>query len=284
MAKAKNIIIRDKNKLEKKIRQMKKGGTELLHVISDFDKTLTRVTSKKAGASTSYDPLERDIGSEEFIRKAKEMLKYYYPIEISPLLQMGYKKRKMDEWWEKYFELAVKHGMSKAIIQQAIDKYNLYLRRGARELFSSLKKNNIPFLVFSAGVGNLIEKHLKDKGLLSANVHIVSNFFIFNKKGAAVGYSRPLVHVFNKNEGLIRISAYKKQIKKRKNVILLGDSLGDLTMADGMKHECIVKIGFYNHKHDKQRMSKYKKGYDVIITGNKDMLYVNKMLKEIIKA
>ena len=64
-----------------------------------------------------------------------------------------------------------------------------------------------------------------------------------------VGFHDELIHSFNKNESAIHKSDYFDKLKMRENAILLGDSLGDLRMADGAQHcKNILKIGFLNDK------------------------------------
>ena len=55
--------------------------------------------------------------------------------------------------------------------------------------------------------------------------------------------------MFNKHDGALRNTEYFKQVKDNCNIVLLGDSLGDLNMADGVPNvENILKIGFLNDK------------------------------------
>ena len=66
------------------------------------------------------------------------------------------------------------------------------------------------------------------------------------------GFVGELIHSFNKNESAIHESDYFKELNHRENVILLGDSLGDLNMAEGAKDaKHILKIGFLNDHNDK---------------------------------
>lgn len=68
-------------------------------------------------------------------------------------------------------------------------------------------------------------------------------------QGILKGFKGELIHVYNKHDGALRNSEYFKQIKEYSNIILLGDSLGDLSMADGVNNaENILKIGFLNDK------------------------------------
>lgn len=55
--------------------------------------------------------------------------------------------------------------------------------------------------------------------------------------------------MYNKHDGALRNTEYFKQLKEYCNIILMGDSLGDLSMADGAPSvEHILKIGFLNDK------------------------------------
>ena len=72
----------------------------------------------------------------------------------------------------------------------------------------------------------------------------------------------------------------RKELEHRKNVLLLGDSLGDLQMTDGFDYENLIKIGFLNYQ-DEEKLEDYKKVYDVVILNDGAMSYVNGLLKKI---
>ena len=46
----------------------------------------------------------------------------------------------------------------------------------------------LPVLIFSAGVANVLEVFLKQKGVLTNNIHIVSNRMVFDKDGVICGF------------------------------------------------------------------------------------------------
>ncbi len=73
-----------------------------------------------------------------------------------------------------------------------------------------------------------------------------------------------------------------KKLKDRKNVILLGDSLGDLEMIKGFDYVNLIRMGFLNYQ-DEENLEDYKKAYDVVILNDSSMDYVNGLLKKIIK-
>lgn len=69
------------------------------------------------------------------------------------------------------------------------------------------------------------------------------------RQGIIKGFKGELIHVYNKHDGALRNTDYFKQLKDNSNIILLGDSLGDLNMADGVPNvENLLKIGFLNDK------------------------------------
>ena len=68
-------------------------------------------------------------------------------------------------------------------------------------------------------------------------------------QGKLVGFKGDMIHIFNKNEGAIHRSDYFLDLAHRENILLLGDSMGDLRMADGAtNNKNLLKIGFLNDK------------------------------------
>ena len=124
-------------------------------------------------------------------------------------------------------------------------------------------------------------EYLKTEKILTENVHVISNFLVFDKNGKATGYLTPFIHSLNKNEVPIKDSPYYPIVKQRKNVLLLGDTLEDLKMTEGLKHDCIITVAFLNEKI-KENLEAFKEAYDVVILNDGPMDYVNKLLKEIL--
>ncbi|MBW2992324.1 HAD-IE family hydrolase [Candidatus Woesearchaeota archaeon] len=274
-----NIHIEDKEKLKKKINKFKKDN---FHVVADFDKTLTKAFIKGKKVFSSYSILREDkYLTSEYPSNAYALFNKYHPFEIDPNIPFEEKYSKMNEWWTLHWKLMVDSGMSKDVIKDIINKKKLEFRPGAAEFLDFLSKNNIPVLIFSSGLGNLIKEFLKSNNKLTDNVHVVSNFFVFDKNGKATGYKTPLIHVFNKNEFDIKDSPYYNQIKHRKNVLLLGDQLGDLRMSEGLEHNCIIKIGFLNENIE-ENFKEFTKSFDVVMINDSPMDEINKLIKEII--
>lgn len=73
-------------------------------------------------------------------------------------------------------------------------------------------------------------------------------------QGVLRAFKGELIHIYNKREGALLNTGHFEELRTRPNVLLLGDSLGDLTMADGVQDmENILKIGFLNDKVNKKK-------------------------------
>lgn len=95
--------------------------------------------------------------------------------------------------------------------------------------------------------------------------HIVSNFLEFDDDGKLLAFSKKLIHSFNKNEHEIHDSSYYQSILNRPNVILLGDTLGDVGMIGGMKNlKQVLNIGFLN-RSTPAKLDAYRSIFDIVI-------------------
>jgi cytosolic 5'-nucleotidase 3 len=283
-----NIYIKNKKELEDKILILKQDGIKNIHIISDFDRTMTKAffnsnknqsTNKKV--NTSFSKI-RDGGylSPEYKKRAYELFDIYYPIEQDPKISLAVKMKKMDEWWNKHLQLMIDSGLNKKILHEVANNGELLPREGLFKLMDLLKKNKVPLLILSAGLGDVIKEYLNSVNKLSENVHLISNFYEFNEQNKVIGYKTKPIHSFNKNEIEVKGHKYYHEIKERKNVLLLGDSISDVNMADGLKHNCVIKIGFLND-NIYQNIEEYSNAYDVLILNDGNMDYIINLINKI---
>ena len=130
---------------------------------------------------------------------------------------------------------------------------------------------------------------------MQPNMHVVSNFLKYDKEGNILGMKNQLdeiIHVYNKNDkSLNRLGSsgdFVASVASRRNVILVGDSLGDCNMADGVHDPAaILKIGFLNHSVDtdagKVRLEKYLDAFDIVLVDDQTMNVVNAIAQAIDK-
>jgi len=87
--------------------------------------------------------------------------------------------------------------------------------------------------------------------------------------------------VFNKGEIALKGLPVMKKLEDRVNVILLGDSLGDIQMTEGFNYKNIIRVGFYNYE-DEEKLDDFKDSYDIVILKDGNMDFVNNLFQEII--
>ncbi|CAG8726654.1 5814_t:CDS:2, partial [Dentiscutata erythropus] len=157
-------------------------------------------------------------------------------------------------------------------VKDMVTETPVELRPGLDVLIRKCKDNNIPFLIFSAGIANVIEEVLTTRNLYHRNnMHIISNQMGFNSEtGICDHFKVPLIHIFNKSEIIIKNSPYYTTIKNRGNVILLGDSIGDIHMADGIQHNICLTVGFLNHNVE-DYINTYLETFDIVVVDDGPM-------------
>lgn len=280
----KNILISNPTKLEDLKKSISEDRTEKLYVLADFDRTLTNsfVDGEKVPSLIS---ILRDGNylTSDYVQKAHDLYNKYYPIEIDPNIPIKEKKKAMNEWWTTHFDLLIKSGLDKKDIEDVVRSKKIKFRNGFSDFINILKENNIPLIIMSScGLGsNAISMCLKQEGELYDNIHIISNLCEWDENGQAISFKKPIIHVMNKDETVIQNFPAFEIIKNRKNVLLLGDSLGDIGMVEGLDYNHLIKIGFLDENVEKN-LESFKANYDVLILNDSSMDYINELLREII--
>lgn len=281
----KNVIIIHEKNLERKKKAILEQGKEKIHFLSDFDRTITYGLDKEGKITTTVISQLRnnpEYLGQDYFDEAHRLFDIYHPIEINPKISLAEKKKKMQEWWMKHFDLIAQVGLTKKLIERVVREKPLKFRKGSLEFLNFLNKNNIPIIFMSAAPGDMLIEYLKQSSLLLPNVYVISSFYEWDKKGKALRIKEPIVHSMNKDETLIREFPVYSKIKNRKNVLLLGDNVEDIGMIEGFDYENLIKIGFLNENVN-ENLSEFKKNYDIVLLGDLGMDYINKLLKEIVK-
>ena len=156
----------------------------------------------------------------------------------------------------------------------------IILRDGYKKWVDFLEEYNVPLLIFSAGIADVIEGILQNLEYKNTNVKILSNKMKFDENtNKLIGFNENLIHTFNK--GLVAFEDLEKIIDmERKNIILVGDSEGDVKMADGIDANVVFKIGFLNQNVEKL-LDKYLEIYDIVLLNDPDMKFVDMFTKKV---
>ncbi|KAK9535355.1 hypothetical protein VZT92_007739 [Zoarces viviparus] len=275
-----SVCMRDPQRVQEILEAMLKAGSNTVQVISDFDMTLTRFAYNGKRCPTCHNILDNcKLISNDCKEELKELLNTYYPIEIDSSRSIADKLPLMVEWWTKAHELLVQQKIKKDLLAIVVRDSDARLRDGYQLLFDHLYEHKIPLLIFSAGIGDILEEVIRQAGVFHPNVKVISNYMDFDESGVLRAFKGELIHIYNKREGALLNTDHFQELRTRTNVLLLGDSLGDLTMADGVQDmENILKIGFLNDKVDERKQS-YLDSYDIVLVKDETLEVPNAIMR-----
>ncbi|KAM9716914.1 7-methylguanosine phosphate-specific 5'-nucleotidase-like [Menidia menidia] len=275
-----SVLMKERRRVEDTLHTMQQSGAGALQVISDFDMTLTRFAHNGKRVATTHNILDnRLLINEDCTKKMKELLNTYYPIEIDASRSAEEKLPLMVEWWTKVHELLIQQRIRKDFLAQAVKESSAMLRDGHKVFFDQLAEHQVPLLIFSAGIGDVLEEVIRQNDVFHPNVHIISNYMDFDHTGVLRAFKGQLIHTYNKREGALSQAAGLKQLQGRPNILLLGDSLGDLTMADGVPEpQNILTVGFLNDKVEERKES-YFNSFDIVLVKDETMDIPNAILR-----
>ncbi len=274
-----NVIIVNEENFKNKKENIKSSGVDSFQIVSDFDRTLTKAFVDGKKSNTSFAQIrEGNVLPKEYEDKANALFNKYYPIEINPRIPKEEKKYVMTEWFRAHLQLMVDYKLNKNIIEE-IARKKVVPREGFEDLLKFSSSHKIPFVILSSGVGDIIREFLFHKKLFSDNVHLISNLFEW-KDGIAVLVREPVIASFNKSSFEVTDKEFLKTLENRINVLVLGDAISDLEMIKPEKFDNVLSIGFVN-MFVEEHLEEYKKHFDVLITNDGSLDFVNQLLKDL---
>jgi len=256
-----------------KINRIKNAGKDKLHLVLDFDRTLTPGRNAQGQEFTTWQMLHRHLPASLRI-EATRLYEKYRPFEIAGRMTVA----DAVAWWTSRLDLDIQSGLKWSDLAREI-KENMPARPGAKEIFDVCARKGIPTIIISAGLKDVIELwcqkfEIKPTLVLSTNLR-------FDVKGYVCGWDKDsLIHILNKHEkghqelGTIRQS--------RPNTILVGDSFDDAAMVEG--EDDVLRIFIDDGRADDRRAQDFHKTvfktFDLIIPG-KSLLPLVKIIKYI---
>lgn len=267
-----NIRCRDTAEVTQKICEMKKDGYSALQILADFDYTISHFRFEKEKMSSSFGALEKYSGmSEEFRAKTLALYNHFYPQEVDPNIPAEVKVGLMTEWFTKSAGCIISEGVSKETVKNAADTSKVKLR-GKFDVFAeTLKKEEVPLLVFSAGVGQVIERVFSNAKISPDNIKLIANMLEFNSENNAEQFRPPLITTGNKSTVAAQEKEYFNSHIDRVNSILLGDNIEDIQMSACVRNysKNVLTVGFLNDRVE-DRLDLYKSTFDVVILNDPD--------------
>jgi len=244
-----------------------------LLVIADFDATIT------TGDSIQCHDM---LGFSELMTPA-------FRREFAPLLDWA-TNPDVDgvAWWDKAHELMIKHGQPpRHLIPRMVRETRMEPRPGALKLLARLAVLQVPLLIVSAGLSDVIEEFLRQHDALTENITVCSNRLNYGADSApqSVAPSPPITS-FTKDTAYRASSAFFRQHSRRSTLIVIGDSCSDIDAATNVPHEHGISIGFLNGKEiGTEASSKHLQTYDALVLAHDGSLApVDELVDEIART
>merc|ERR1719446_1643120 len=229
-----------------------------LIVIADFDATLTTGNSDQCHDLVGFSPLMAPAFRDEF----------------APLLDWQ-SNAAIDgvEWWHTAHSLMVKHGMpNRSILSRLVRTSKMEPRPGLLKLLAKLAALQVPLLIVSAGLSDIIEEFLRQHGALTENITVCSNRLNYGADSVPHSTSPdPPITSFTKSTAYHASKAFFKQHAERSTVLVLGDSTTVIDSALNVPYAHLLTVGFLNGKRAAEAVA-HAQAYDALVLGNKGSL------------
>ncbi|KAM3968204.1 7-methylguanosine phosphate-specific 5'-nucleotidase-like [Aphomia sociella] len=273
--KKENVIIQNEKNVLEKINKMISQTYKKLHIVADFDYTLTKPFDDKGGKiPTSFDLFTACPSvPDKYKKEHKDLENIYLPIEIDGKISDDEKSESMSQWFEKVYALIksdIEVFPSKELLELA-DKS--YFRSGVEDLVNWCEEKQVPVLVFSAGMGEAVKALMEKANFLRENVKIVANLCALDDNGKVIGLEDNfLIHTHNKREAI-----EKKNIGEMQSVLLMGDNAKDASMV---RDDCetVIKIGFLSRNIENNK-EEFLKTFDIVLVSDITMDVPNALLR-----
>ncbi len=229
---------------------------ENFYILIDFDRTLTKGNSISGWRVLYYSGLLGD----DFTKRYDEI------------------HDKHHETWEDRFKLYIdllrEKGFSKEIVKEAVKNTDLELRNGAKEFLTKMYNLNIPVIIISCSLKNVIKEYLEFNNCYYNNIFIYSNYYDIEDNGKNDIYK---VTPNSKNR-IIFSKELNEKIKTKDYTLLFGDIVDDVNMVSKDRLNSTIAVGFLDKKIE-ENLELYKSTFDIVLTDNASFKEIDDIIK-----
>jgi HAD superfamily phosphoserine phosphatase-like hydrolase len=222
-----------------KITHFKQSGPSKIHLVFDFDRTLTVRHANTDEDITAWHIMQAHL-PEEGKASYLQFFRKYRALELEGKMTT----EDAVTWWSAMLDLFVRYQVNMRAVESDF-LHRASIRPGTAELFRLCHEHGIPAVILSAGIRDVIEVWSRTYDIRPSL--ILSTALQVDASGRVVEWQKDtLVHIFNKHEAdhheLIAIR------KARPNAIVIGDGLSDADMAGGSGD--ILRIRVFDPRPD----------------------------------
>ena len=274
-----------------------------LVLVTDFDFTITKRFNYQKNISlySSYRFYDESLigGDQQKILEIQNQLcNQYMKYETDASYDKKIREKKVHEFYSKSLDVYINPKFTRNSIGKMLKKLKekFELRKYTKELFEILIKLNIPIVIVSGGVKEVIIDLLKkciknfENLLTQKKIIIIANELYFEEGKGCIGHSTDVIYAFNKSNFVKE--SIKNNFPDVRNVIVMGDHLNDYDSVQDLEitENNIIGIGFVNIKPEiledetkkdiiKRNVEDYKNIYDINLVGDTDFSFIIKILR-----
>ena len=220
---------------------------ENLWVISDFDRTFTRWWGETAfGVFESCPSIPDELKQAQLDNYMK-----YRKIEVDLLMNPDERNQHMRDWFHAGMDALGKY-LTQERFEDAVSygQKNIHLREWMRDFALRMNELDVPFILNSAGISDIIRWVLEHNWVPYTGVHW--NSFRFDEQGKFSGLNNLPVHIDDKNwealpQDLVEIFSQKTHF------LVLWDAVWDIKMGPSDRSTFNVWFLVWEQKRDEQR-------------------------------
>lgn len=233
------------------------------YVLIDFDRTLTKGNSISCWRILYYS----DLLGNDFKEQYDKIHDKTFPDENE---SKEIKKNAYSERFEEYMKLLKQRELNDEIIKKAVQKTDLQLRDGAKEFLKKMYEDNVPVIIISCSIGNVLIEYLKSNNCYYSNIHVYANYYNDNERHICN------VTPYNKNE-ISFSQEVKDKINNRNYTLLLGDLIEDINMIEQNRLKNTITVGFLDKKIT-ENLKVYQENFDIVLTDNSSYRELSEIL------
>lgn len=244
-------------------------------ILIDFDKTMTTMDS-----DDSWTIIQNpNIMNPNLFIESSKLVDKYYPIEMDYNLSPEEKSSYMYDWYTQTLNLYYKYELTYDKLISCVKNGHIILRNGLKDFLYHSYQNNIPVVILSAGIGNVIEEALKLHGCLYDNITIISNFFSY-ENNMILPFNNSIIHTCNKSI-LALPDNIKQQIQNKDYFLLFGDYIEDINMVSKEDLKKTLSFGFLE-KNVETNFNVYQNAFDIVLTDNSSFYDISNIISNMI--
>eukprot|EP00929_Paragymnodinium_shiwhaense_P092109 TRINITY_DN51998_c0_g1_i1.p1 TRINITY_DN51998_c0_g1~~TRINITY_DN51998_c0_g1_i1.p1 ORF type:complete len:295 (+),score=43.24 TRINITY_DN51998_c0_g1_i1:44-928(+) len=262
------------------------GVPEDIVLISDFDQTLTQFIGNDGRAGLQCHDIMLEFMNPDakpgLREKLEPLIEWVHMSEPERMKlcdgDAGRRKEKAKWWFDTFCQLGAEYNFSEQV-SESVSKSNTVPRESLAETVQMVTEFNVPFIVVSAGISQVILAILA-----RANIRLP-----LGEQGRLIAndISSPVARITsrNKSTALQFVEDFATLTVGRKRAIVLGDKAADCDVTKMLPEDWkVLKVGFMRDDvpvgSSSAALKEQLDHFDAVVTGDASMGFVNDLLRE----